>query len=71
MTLGSRSKVSNLCSNKFSMNFSLSKGTFKGKVTDPASGRSSSFSGAVLTKMGAGYGFLLGTNECSQVVLAP
>jgi hypothetical protein len=40
-------------------------------VPDPSTGKTKSFSGAVLQKVNAGYGFLLGTNLCSEVVLAP
>jgi hypothetical protein len=71
VTLDAASRVFNTSSNALSMKFSLGNGTFKGKVKDPVSGRTSSFRGAILQKMGAGYGYLPGTNLCSRVILAP
>jgi hypothetical protein len=65
------SRVYNISDNQLAVKFSLKNGMFKGKVTNPVNGVASAFSGAVLTKQGAGYGFLLGTNLCSQVVFAP
>jgi len=53
------------------MKFSLSSGAFSGKTLDPATSRSLSFRGVVLQKVNAGYGFLLGTNQSSQVILTP
>jgi hypothetical protein len=64
-------KVINLSSNKFSMSFSLSTGIFTGTVTDPVMKKSWTFTGAVLQKDNAGYGFLTGTNETSEVALLP
>jgi hypothetical protein len=64
-------KVANLSANKLSMTFSLSTGIFSGKVNDPTTQRTWSFSGAVLQKDNAGYGFLTGTNQTSQVALFP
>ncbi len=63
--------VDNLSPNKLAMGFSLSSGTFKGHVADPGTGRSMSFGGVAMQKLGAGYGFLLGTNRSSQVVIGP
>ena len=71
VTLAPGSKVMNTSGNALSMAFALPTGLFKGKVTDPASGLSFSFSGAVLPKMNAGYGYLLGTNQSSQVLFGP
>jgi hypothetical protein len=53
------------------MGISVGNGLFRGKVVDPSTGKAGSFSGVVLQKLNAGYGFLLGTNLCSEVVLAP
>ena len=71
VNLGVNSKVTNTSSNKLTLSFSLTTGTFAGSVTDPATGKASPFSGAILQKMNAGYGFILGTNQSSQVVFAP
>ena len=53
------------------MKFSLSSGMFYGKTLDPATRKWSSFGGALLQKVNAGYGYLLGTNQSSQVILTP
>ena len=71
ISVAPNSAVQNLGTNSLTMKFSLSSGTFKGKVVDPASGLKKTFSGVVLEKMDAGYGFLLMTNLSSSVVLAP
>ena len=71
VTVGASSKVFNLSSNKLSLKFTLSNGTYSGSVTDPGTGKSRSFSGAVFQKLNAGYGYLLGTNQTSQVTFAP
>ncbi len=71
VAIGPRSLVHNVSpDNHLSMRFSVSKGTFTGSVKD-AAGHSSPFSGAVLEKLKAGYGFLLGTDQSSAVELAP
>jgi len=71
VNVGLKNKFSNTRSNALCMSFSPSSGVFAGRVTDPVSGHSSSFSGVVLPKMNLGCGFLLGTNQSSQVLLAP
>jgi hypothetical protein len=70
--IGPASRVTNLSSsNRLTMSFSLANGTFSGSIVDPASRRSSPFKGAALQKQNGGYGFLLGTNQSSSVVLEP
>jgi hypothetical protein len=69
IALGAGSKVTNLGSNKLSLSIATASGLFKGSVTDPSTGKSFSFSGALLQKQNAGAGFLLGTNRSSRVVL--
>jgi hypothetical protein len=51
------------------MTFSLSTGAFTGRTMDPVTGQAYSFGGAVLQKISAGYGFLLGTDQSSEVTL--
>jgi hypothetical protein len=58
-------------SNHLAMTFVLSSGTYFGTVKDPSSGKTWPFRGAVLQKMNAGYGYLLGTNQSSAVVFEP
>jgi hypothetical protein len=72
VALGLNSQVTKLSgSNRFSMSFSLSTGTFRGHAADPVSGKTYAFAGAVLQKMSEGHGFLLGTNQSSRVVISP
>jgi hypothetical protein len=44
-------------------------GLFNGTVMDPSSGKTLNFKGIVLQKRNAGFGFLLGTNLSSRVIL--
>jgi hypothetical protein len=69
--LGANSKVANLSPNTLSMSFSTSTGTFKGSVMDPTSGMPFPFSGVIVQKLNAGYGFLLGTDQSSKVTFGP
>ncbi|MFO1477825.1 MAG: Ig-like domain-containing protein [Verrucomicrobiota bacterium] len=71
VTLAQNSKVENDSTNALALSFSPATGLFRGRVTDPDSGKAWSFGGAVSQKGNAGYGSLLGTNQCSQVVFAP
>jgi hypothetical protein len=48
-----------------------SSGLFNGKTLEPGTKNWLSFSGVVLQRMNAGYGYLLGTNQSSQVILTP
>lgn len=70
LTLMPGGKVANLGDNKLTMNFSFLTGAFSGKVTDPASGKSFPFSGVVLQKLNAGYGFLMEPGQSSRVELS-
>jgi hypothetical protein len=70
LTLGLNSTVKS-GSNHLAMTFVLSAGTYYGTVKDPSSGKTWPFRGAVLQKMNAGYGYLLGTNQSSSVVFEP
>jgi hypothetical protein len=64
-------RLINQNSNALTLTVTPMSGTFKGRVTDPASGNSFSFGGAVFQKQNTGYGSLLGTNQSSRVVLSP
>lgn len=54
-----------------SMQFSKANGTFTGQLRDSIAGKPVSFQGALLQNLGAGYGFVLGTNLSSPVTLLP
>ena len=69
--LESGNKVVNTSANKLAMTFSLSTGVYQGKVNDPILDKVWSFSGVVLQKDNAGYGFLSGTNSSSATALFP
>jgi hypothetical protein len=71
VTVGPNSKVTDSDDGNLAMSFSLSTGIFRGNAADPSTGKSLPFGGAVLQKLDAGYGFLLGTNQSSQVVFEP
>ena len=70
ITLGERSKI-NTGEKGFGMRFALGSGTYLGTVSEPVSGKTLPFRGAVLQKLNAGYGFLLGTDQSSGVVFSP
>jgi len=70
IVLGLSSKVTNLGSNKLSLSIATASGLFKGSLTEPSSGKSFAFSGALFQKQNSGFGFLLGTNRSSRVVLS-
>ncbi|HLP77369.1 MAG TPA: tandem-95 repeat protein [Candidatus Paceibacterota bacterium] len=63
-------KISNAGSNALQMTFTSASGTFQGKVTDPSTGRTFAFGGAVLQKAKTGFGSLFGTDKASRVELA-
>jgi hypothetical protein len=71
VALGPKSKVLNPKDDGFTLSFNLSTGTFRGLAADPVTGKWYRLSGAVLPRMNAGYGFLLGTNLTSAVVFEP
>jgi hypothetical protein len=71
ITLGLKDRVTNLGTNKLSMTFSRSSGRFSGRVTEPLTGLSQVFYGAVLQKANVGCGYLRGTNQTGRVLLAP
>ncbi len=63
----SAGRLSNLSSNRLSMSVSRTTGAFRGSVTDPSSGKSKPFAGALFQKLQAGYGFMLGLDQSSRV----
>jgi hypothetical protein len=71
IVVGQLGRLINEGTNALTVSFSLLTGTFTGHVTDPATRKSVPFGGVVFQKQNAGYGFLLGTNQSSQVNLLP
>ena len=70
VAFGLSSKVLNQSSNRLVLSISIPTGTFTGSATDPASGKVRTFGGAVIQKLNAGYGSLMGTNLSSRVILS-
>ncbi len=63
-------KIVNFSANK--LKYSLkSDGTFSGSVTDPSTGGTLKYSGALLQKQGFGAGYFLGTDQSGKVLVAP
>ena len=51
------------------LDFNSSKGTFRGRVNDPAGGTPLSYGGVVFQKQNVGCGSLLGTSQSSRVLI--
>ncbi len=52
------------------MSLKLAKtGVFTGQMLNQTTGKPMSFQGALLQKVSTGYGFLLGTNQSTSVIL--
>jgi hypothetical protein len=71
VAVGLSGKLINQSSNALTLTVSTSIGTFKGRITDPSTGKSLPFGGAVFQKQNAGYGSVLGTNQSSRVRVTP
>jgi cyclophilin family peptidyl-prolyl cis-trans isomerase len=65
VTLDAAGKVTNLDTNKLSLNLNKSSGLITGAVTPPTGGRSLPIKGAVLQRQNRGSGYFLGTNNTS------
>ena len=59
--------IKNLSTNKLTMKFNASKGTFSGSVVNPFNGVSMPFNGVYLQNEGFGAGDFLGTNQSGSV----
>ena len=63
VALEANNQVKNLSDNKFSLRWSTSLGTFKGRVADPTMPKPISFGGVVLQKRQVASGFFLGADQ--------
>ncbi|MGA2867517.1 MAG: LamG-like jellyroll fold domain-containing protein, partial [Verrucomicrobiota bacterium] len=70
-TLNVNNRVTNHSSNRLSLTFLPSTGSFKGSVVDPVGLKSIPFNGVVLQNRGVGAGYFLGSNRGGQVFIAP
>ncbi len=71
VTMANFSRIVNQGTNAMSFTISTTDGTFRGTVTDPATRKKLSFSGALFQKQPSGYGQLPGTSRTAHVRLAP
>jgi plastocyanin len=62
-------RVTSTSSNKLTLTFRATTGTFTGKVLNPGTTKTLSFNGVVLQALDLGTGFFLGTNQSGQVLL--
>jgi hypothetical protein len=69
VVVGLSSKITNAGPHLLSLNFTLSSGSFSGKITPAGSTMATSFKGAVLQKANFGSGCFLGTNQSGLVTL--
>ncbi len=58
-----------LSSNKLTLSFTRTSGAFKGSFVNPATLKSTAFTGVLLQNQNAGYGLFSGTNRTGGVVL--
>lgn len=71
ITLDPSNRVVNQSSNKLTLSFLTTAGSFKGTVINPATSKSISFNGVVLENQGAASGFFLGSGQSGRVLIAP
>lgn len=69
--IGTNSRVTDLSGNKLSLIFSLSTGTFSGRMINPGTGKPLSFSGVILPKYDIGRGYFLDGGLSGEVQLLP
>jgi hypothetical protein len=69
--IGANNRVTNLSSNRLTLTFKTSTGSFTGRVVKPGSAQSLSFNGLALPDMEIGLGYFLGTAQSGQVLLGP
>ncbi len=65
------STISNQGTNKLTLKFTASKGTFTGSVVDPASSTTIKFNGAYLQSQAFGLGYFIGGNQSGSVSFGP
>ena len=68
-TLDSANKVTT--TNKMTLSITTGSGVFKGSAADPATGKSVSFSGAVLQKQNRGSGFFRQSDQAGRASIGP
>jgi Regulator of chromosome condensation (RCC1) repeat len=71
LSFSAGNRVINSSSNKLTMTFSPTTGSFRGVVVNPGNAKSMPFSGVVLQKPNVARGFFLGTNQAGEVRIGP
>ena len=71
VTVTTKNKVINVSGSKLTLTLTPSQGLFKGSVLNANTGKSVSFTGALLQKQLTGSGYFLGTNQSGHVSFSP
>jgi len=71
IAIDTKNHVTNLSSNRLTVVFKSTTGTFTGRVTVPNTTQSLPFSGVLLQTLGIGQGYFLGTTQSGQALISP
>jgi plastocyanin len=71
ISIGANNRVSNLSSNKLTLTFKPTNGSFSGRVTDPGSGKPLTFGGVSLLNGTIARGYFPGTAATGPVAVSP
>jgi hypothetical protein len=71
ITIGKSSRVTNQSPNRLNLSFAPATGRFAGNVTAPGGGKPMPFKGVAFQRLNSGFGFMLGTNQTSRVIVGP
>jgi len=71
IAIGANNRVTNLSSNRLTLTFKTTTGTFTGRVVDPATAKTISFNGVALPELDLGLGYFLGTAQSGEALLGP
>jgi hypothetical protein len=71
IAIGANNRVTNLSSNRLTLTFKTTTGTFTGRVVDPATAKTISFNGVALPELNLGLGYFLGTAQSGEALLGP
>jgi hypothetical protein len=71
ITFGKGGHVRNESSNRLTMSFAPGTGRFNGSVTASTGGKAMSFSGVAFQRHNSAFGFMLGADQSSEVIIGP
>src|SRR5262249_36730356 len=69
INLGANNRVSSVNSNKLTLTFKSTTGSFTGKVLNPGTTQMLIYNGVILQGLDVGSGFFLGTSQSGQVLV--